>query len=56
MNYRDWTQAEHMAQKCPLTGQDWLLPANTYQYIDFKCDESHLVSELSQNWSDESEH
>lgn len=55
MNYRDWTKAEDMEQKCPLTGQDWLLPANTYHYIDFKCDESRLVSELSQNWSDESE-
>ena len=51
----DWTKAEDMEQKCPLTGQDWLLPANTYHYIDFKCDESRLVSELSQNWSDESE-
>lgn len=55
MNYRNWTQTEDMAQKCPLTGQDWLLPANTYPYIDFKCDDSRLVSELSQNWSDESE-
>jgi predicted nucleic acid-binding Zn ribbon protein len=49
-NYRGWSKAQDLARKCPITGQEWILPGKTSSdYIAFKCDESRLVSELSAN-------
>jgi predicted nucleic acid-binding Zn ribbon protein len=50
-NYRGWSKAQDLARKCPVTGQDWIIPGKTSSddYIAFKCDESRLVSELSAN-------
>lgn len=54
-NYRDWTPAEDLFQKCPVTGEEWLITPKISDYIDFKCDNSRLVSELSQNCTDTNE-
>lgn len=51
-NYRDWSKEEDMTQKCPLTGLEWRIDPKISDYIDFKCEESRLVSEFSQNCSD----
>jgi predicted nucleic acid-binding Zn ribbon protein len=51
-NYRDWSKAADLNQKCPLTGQDWRIDSKISNYIDFKCDKSRLVSEFSQNCAD----
>jgi predicted nucleic acid-binding Zn ribbon protein len=53
LNYRDWSCELDEKQKCPLTGQNWLIKEKLRKNgIDFKCDESRLVSELSKNCSD----
>jgi predicted nucleic acid-binding Zn ribbon protein len=53
-NYRPWSEEKDKQQKCPITGNDWLIEgAKIHDYIAFKCDESRLVSELSANSSDE---
>ncbi|WP_461129117.1 DUF2310 family Zn-ribbon-containing protein [Spirosoma aerophilum] len=47
-NRRGWSEPRDRAQKCPLTGQDWLLEGSTFNdFIGFKCETSRLVSRLS---------
>jgi predicted nucleic acid-binding Zn ribbon protein len=50
MNYRDWSVTEDVARRCPITGNEWLLPNKTASDpIAFRCEASRLVSELSHN-------
>lgn len=47
-NRRSWSETQDRAQKCPLTGKEWLIEGSTFNdFIGFKCEESRLVSELS---------
>jgi predicted nucleic acid-binding Zn ribbon protein len=47
-NRRSWSETQDRAQRCPLTGQEWLLDGCTFNdFIGFKCEQSRLVSELS---------
>ncbi len=47
-NDRDWSKQQDLDRKCPLTGNDWRISDEfSSGAINFKCDESRLVSELS---------
>jgi predicted nucleic acid-binding Zn ribbon protein len=47
-NRRCWSETQDRAQRCPLTGKEWLLDGSTFNdVIGFRCRESRLVSELS---------
>ena len=47
-NRRGWSETQDRAQRCPLTGEEWLLDGSTFNdVIGFRCRESRLVSELS---------
>ena len=49
-NYRNWSEAEDLKRRCPITHNEWLLDNKTSEnFIGFKCEESRLVSELSMN-------
>ncbi|MCK5831653.1 MAG: DUF2310 family Zn-ribbon-containing protein [Methylococcales bacterium] len=55
-NYRPWSAEKDKQQKCPITGNDWLIEGKTTSdFIAFKCEESRLVSELSTNSSEDEE-
>lgn len=47
-NRRRWSASQDRAQRCPVTGREWLIEGRTFNdFIGFKCEESRLVSELS---------
>jgi predicted nucleic acid-binding Zn ribbon protein len=53
-NYRNWSKQEDLDRKCPITGNEWGISDKTNKpFVDFKCDESRLVSELSANCEDD---